>query len=310
MPKTNKEAEKAVKPAAKHAAPKKPKKTHKSLFRVVITVVVALVVIFALLTVYANTYSAVFPNTYVNGTLVSKMSDAELADFVSSVYSEEKLEDETFTFACTSQKVELEISDMDLAFDNDAYVKKIKASGKSGSPLLRGINLVGRLFTKEDVAPVMTYDAEVLAEAFDDATEGFEEDPVGHTFTIGKDSVTIHDSVDGVKADRNKAYADVEAQITALKIGTVILEPVKVSAEPLNFEEFYAWLTSDAVDAYYEKEDSKVVVRDSKPKCEVEQSVVKDAIRDLESPELTEVVIPVKTTEPENTAEKLTENLY
>lgn len=301
------EEKRASKPGARHAAPKTQKKKFP---KALITVVIIIVAAFALLTVYANNYTSVFPNTYVSGQLVSNMTDNELAEFITTTYSADKLGNETLTLVCKDKNTKLEIDELNIDFNHAAYAEKVMKSGKEGNPLLRGVDFILRFFDRVDVTPVISYNTEVLAKAFDDATADYEIDPVGYTFNIEKDSVTIHASIDGIKADRNKATADFESQIANMKIDTIILDPVPVSPEPLNFDEFYEWLTSDAQDAYYEKIDGKVIVHPSKAKCEVDSSVVKEAIASLKTSGENKITIPVKTTEPQNTTEKFSELLY
>lgn len=306
-PEAQRDEKRASNSGARHAAPKTKKKRFP---KALITAAVIIVAAFALLTVYANNYTSVFPNTYVSGQLVSNMTDSELAEFITTTYSADKLENATLTLVCKDKTTKLGMAELNIDFNHAAYAEKVMRSGKDGNPLLRGVDFVSRFFDRVDVTPVISYNTEVLAKAFDEATADYEIDPVGYTFNIEKDSVTIHASIDGVKADRNKATADFESQVTAMKIGTITLDPVPVSPEPLDFDEFYKWLTSDAQDAYYEKIDGKVIVHPSKAKCEVDSSVVKQALDNLKTSGEGKITIPVKTTEPQNTTETFTELLY
>ena len=51
-----------------------------------------------------------------------------------------------------------------------------------------------------------------------------------------------------------------------MRFSIIMLDPQPVQPEKLDFDEFYTWLTSDAQDAYYEKNNGVVQVHDSKPK--------------------------------------------
>lgn len=293
--------------AAKHAAPKENKS---GFSKVLIVCFTAIIIVLLGLTIYANSYDGIFPNTYVNGTLVSDMSDAELSNFVTSVYSEQKLDDSKLLVSCKDQNAELSVKDLDIHFDHAASVEKIVTSGKDGNIFQAAITFVSRLFNPVNINPVMTYNKELLLKTFDDVTAGYEVEPVGYTFNIEKDSVIIHNRVNGIKADRDSAVLEFESQISAMATDKVELNPVPVTPAPIDFEEFYKWLTSDAQDAYFEKVDGKVIVRDSKAKCEVDKQIVKDALSTLESSSEPTVTIPVKTTEPQTTSEKLNEILY
>lgn len=293
--------------AAKHAAPSKKRKASP---RVLIAIAAVLIIAFAFIAVYANNYDGIYPNTYVNGTLVSGMTKAELADFVTSTYSADKLADTDLTLICGDNSFTLGIPDLGLCYDNAASVENIIKSGKDGNFFTNTAAFISRFFKRADIAPVIEYNKEVLATAFDTVTQGYETEPVGYTFDIEENSVTIHNRVSGIKADRDAAAAEVESQLASMKVSSVKLIPVPVTPEPLDFDEFYKWLTSDAQEAYYEKVDGKVIVHDSKPKCDVDKQVVKDALGTLENSTENSVKIAVKTSEPENTSDRLNEILY
>ncbi len=292
---------------AKHAVPKKKQfKLPKGL----VAACAVIVILFGVMAVWANTYTGIYPYTYVNGFLVSDMSETELADFLTSTYSADKLKNLKFTLVCEDIVSELGVADIGLVYDNAALAEDIVTSGKEGNFFTRTIAFISRPFKPVSITPVIEYNKEVLAQAFDLVTEQYEIEPVGYTFDIGENLVTIHDRVSGLKADREKATAKVEEMLASMAIGEILLVPEEITPEPLDFDEFYKWLTSDAQDAYYEKVDSKVIVRDSKPKCEVDRQVVADALSTLDGSDLTSVQIAVKTSQPENTSDHLREILY
>ncbi len=291
----------------KHSLPKeKSSRGYKPLVIIAVVIVVALFCV----AVYANTYQGIYPNTYVNGQLVSDMTESELGDFLSKTYYAEKYTDQSFTLICKDNQKELGVLDLGLIFDNDAFSENIINEGRDGNFFTRTFSFISHIFKQVDVSPVIKYNKDVLANAFNEVTEGHEVEPVGYTFDIGDNSLTIHNRVSGIKADREKAIGEVEKQISEGYAGKIVLEPVDVTPKPLDFDEFYAWLTSDAQEAYYEKVDGKVIVRDSKPKCEVNKQDIKNAISELENSNSNNITIPVKTSEPKNTSAALLENLY
>lgn len=291
----------------KHSMPKEKKSSN---FKPLVIIAVVILVALLCVAVYANTYQGIYPNTYVNGQLVSDMTEEELGTFLSKTYYPEKYKDQSFILICKGNKKELGVLDLGLVFDNEAFAENIIKEGKDGNFFTRAFSFVSHIFKQVDVIPVMKYNKDVLSNAFNEVTEGHEVEPVGYTFDIGDNSLTIHNRISGIKADREKAINEAERQIIKGVVGKIELKPVAVTPEPLDFDEFYAWLTSDAQEAYYEKVDGKVIVRDSKPKCEVNKQDIKNAISELESTNSPNITIPVKTSEPENTSAALLENLY
>lgn len=293
---------------AKHAAPKS-NKSNKEL-KILVSVLVVLILIFGAFTVYVNGIDGIYPNTYVNGFLVSDMTEDMLADYLTATFSAKPLENKSFTLTCKDNTHELKLEDLGIIFDNAKFAEKIVTSGKEGNAIQKTFSYISRLFSPVNVSPVINYNETVLNNAFDTVTSGYETEPVGYTFKIEKDLVTIHNRIDGIKADREKATDEALKQIGEFSVGSIELVPVPVSPAPLDFDEFYKWLTSDSQEAYYEKVDGKVLVRDSKPKCEVDKQTVKNAITTLETTSESKVTIAVKTTEPNSTSDRLKEILY
>ncbi|MEE1013039.1 MAG: VanW family protein, partial [Clostridia bacterium] len=139
----------------------------------------------------------------------------------------------------------------------------------------------------------------------------FEVEPVGYTFEIEPDTVVIHAPVAGVKVDRNAVASRLEELFRSLVVCDIILEPVTTPPAPLNFEEFYAWLTSPAENAYYHRdENGKVSIQREKLQCSVEKDVVKAAVQSIEQSGNNTAFFTVTTTEPEVLSRNLKENLY
>lgn len=265
---------------------------------------------FAVTAVAANKCETIYPNTYVAGQNVSNMSDSELADFLNKTYNSDLLKNEKFTLICKDKKLELNASDLNISFDNNAFAEKIKISGRSGGILKNTYDYAKRYFVPQDVNPVVSYDKEKLAASFNEVTKDYEIEPVGHTFVMNADSVTIIGPVNGLKADRDIAMDTVEDQISKMTPAEVNLVPESVKPEAINKDEFYKWLTSDAESAFYEKVDGKVIVHESKPKCDISRESVEQALSDLKSSPDNTVTVAATVTQPAETADVLTANLY
>ncbi len=287
-------------------------KPHKSKKGLIIFAIVILAIAFIMLgfTLYVRMYDKVFPNTYVGNISIGGMTEQEVMEAITPVYSEAKFDDAVLKLSCHDQIEEVKISDLEPKFDNVALTEKAFSLGREGEDLADAINFIMRIAKKTELKPELSYNQVALEEAFDRVTDGYETEPVGYTFTIGDNDVTIFAPAKGVRANRTEAVEQVEKQLCSMNVTSLDLNPVEVEPEPLNFDEFYAWLTSDAQDAYYEKIDGKITVCGSKKKCEVDRDSVKTAIDTLATTGESKIKIPAVTSEPENTAKKLTETLY
>ncbi len=285
-------------------------KASKKFFKVFFSVLIAAVIIFAAFSVYVNSYDGALPGTYIEDTDISKMSRGEVMELLSATYSSDKLSGLIIPLTCKTNSYDLSLDELDIKFDNDATVNTAFTSGKDGNIISNTLAYISRWFTPYKIKPTLVYNNDLLAAALDTVTDGFEIEPVGHTFEIGANSVTIHAPVNGLKVDRASAAEMIEAKIIDADFATLNLVPAEVTPEALDFDEFYKWLTSKESDAFYEKVDGKVIVHESKAKCEVDRSTVENALTSLRTDGLTKIEIPAVVTEPENTTAEMTERLY
>lgn len=298
---------KSSKKAPQHAAV--AKKSH-ILRNISLCVVFSIIAIAAATVVYANTYAGIYPNTYVEEQNVSGMTENEVIDFLAEIYNSKNLNGITLKISCEGTDVTLPLESLDIKFDNVALTQKVISAGKDKDPLSNTISFVTGIFNKRLVEPVVSYNEYVLLDAFNKAASPHETQPVGHTFSIGKDSVTIYGPVDGLVADREDATKQFNKELAMMTFEDIILTPNPVKPNKLDFDEFYTWLVSDSQNAYYEKIGNTVTVHDSKPKCEVSRETVQKGINDLKNSVDNTVVIPVTVIEPETTSETLKALLY
>ena len=291
----------------RHAAPQKKSHTARKVLLVIIFILIAAA---AAVIVYANTYSGIFPNTYVEEQNVSGMTENEVVEFLSNIYNEENLSGASLTLSCSDTSVQLPVKNLNIKFDNVALTQKVISSGKEGNPIGVAVAFISRFFKECRVSPEAVYDRDAFLNAIDNTASKYESRPVGHTFVIGDDSVIIHGPVDGCMVDRSKVEKEFESQLAMMRFSIIVLEPETVKPEKLNFDEFYTWLTSDAQDAYYEKDNGVVKVHDSKPKCEVSREAVQKGLDDLKNSTDNTSTISVTVIQPEKTTEKLKEVLY
>ena len=280
---------------------------------VVIGVLVLLVLLLPLtvLTVYVNGYDAIFPNVYVGDTDISGKSAEEAGKVLEQTYRADAIKGVSFALKCKDAKEELATDALGITFQNQETVNSAKAVGDSQNPVARAVKFLAQLVRPTRIDPAITYNNDLLNRTIDSVAKPYEVEPVGYTFEIAPDEVTIHAPVAGVKVDRGQIVARVEGQIRAGAFSDIVMEPITTQPEPLDFDEFYTWLTAPAEDAYYTKgEDGKVTVAREKLQCTVDKSVVKQAVDSIEQSGNTTATFGVTTTEPQVLSTQLNENLY
>ena len=295
----------------KKAVPKHaPQKQKGHMLSALLCVAVIVVAIFIFTAVYANNYSKIYPNTYILDTNVSDMSEADLKQYLSQTYTSDKVKDASILLNCDGTDLLLNVSSLNVHYDNQATADNVITSGKDSNFILNTVAFLTRFFKPAVYEPVISYDTNVLADAFNKVTSEHETEPVGHTFIIGENKVTVIGPVNGLKADRQAAISEAEKQIKTMLFSSIDLVVKSTEPDPLNFDVFYNWLTSDAENSYYEKTDGKITVHPSKARVEVDRKVVKNALEELKTSETNTIDIDAIITQPETTSQHLSDILY
>ncbi len=270
-----------------------------------------LLVAFLSVAIYASSYEGIYPNIYVGDCDLSGKTPEEALAMLKGTYDVKNVEGAMIPLVCRDKRTELALDDLQIAFDHQASVDAAVKKSDYGNIFSKTFAMTARLLKRVDISPVLSYDKDKLEVAFQSVAGEFEIEPVGYTFEIEKDKVILHGKVNGIKAEREPLIAQVEKQICGGDFGAIRLEPKSIHPEPLDFDEFYKWLTSKPQNAYYEKgEDGKVTVHPSKYQCEVDKETVQTALIAVDQSADNTTTFPVSTKEPELTTEMLTERLY
>lgn len=286
-------------------------KSKKPLVVIGLLVLLVLLLPLTVLTVYVSGYDEIFPNVYVGDTDLSGKSAEEAFKVLEQTYRADAIKNVSFALKCKDSKEKLNTDALGITFQNQETVNTAKAVGDSQNPIVRAVEFAVQLVRPARIDPVITYNNDLLNRTVDTVAKPYEVEPVGYTFEIAPNEVTIHAPVAGVKVDRGQIVAQVERQIRARAFSDIVMEPITTQPEPLNFEEFYTWLTAPAEDAYYTKgEDGKVTVTREKLQCSVDKGVVKQAVDSIEQSGNTTATFSVTTTEPQVLSAQLNENLY
>ena len=297
----------------KKSAPKKTVGTKRKPYGIIITVCVLIVLLLplSLFAAYIKNYDRIFPNVYV-GTLALEGKTAEEAlSLLNDQYYSEKIKDLTIPFICEDSREEIPVNDLEVVYNNKETAANALSEGRYSNLFAKMGAYVFHAVHRTDLDPVIQYHTVALNQAIDAITAPYEIEPVGYTFKLEPNQVTLYGEVDGIKVDRQPVIEEVERQIKAMQFSDVVMVPKDTPPAPLDFDTFYAWLTNEAQNAYYVKgEDGKITVAPEKLKCTVDKETVQNAIDAVKSAPNNTVVFPVTTTEPEITSAFLQEVLY
>ncbi len=279
----------------------------------ILAIVAAAVLLICLcaLAVYANQYTLIFPNIYVGDCNLSGKTATEALSLLNDKYDTEKIQNLTLSLVCQDSKADLPIRDLAVEYQNEASVEAALARSTYPNLWRKTFAMAVHLLCKTKLEPTIGYNKEVLAHTLDTLITPYEIEPVGYTFSIGEDHVTLYGKVNGIKAEREPIIKQVEGQIRDMAFSEISILPANITPEPLDFDEFYDWLTAPPQNAYYEKNsEGKVVVHPGKLQCSVAPETVKAALTAVDKSPDNTAVFPVTTTSPPDTTALLQEQLY
>lgn len=272
---------------------------------------VAVVLVLALggFAAYVNNYQAVYPNVYVGETNLGGKTADEAKMVLDAYYTEDKLSGKEITFQCEDATSTILMENMSIQFENDKTTGDVYSYGREGSLPVKMWCFLSSLVHRKEITPAMTYDTQALAGSINDIAGAYEVEPVGYTFQISEGKLTIYKPTDGIKVDREQITQAVEQQIKTYAFGTVVMTPAVVHPPKLNMDEFYAQITADAIDAYYEKVDGQVRVMPEKLKCNIDRGSVESAVKVIEDGQ-DSFEMAAETEPPAVTSAMLTQQLY
>lgn len=270
---------------------------------------VALIVAFTAYAIYVNNYNKIYPNTYVGDiNLGGKTFDESIA-LLEDVYDESKLSGKTMLLTCNDNSSLIKIDNLGITFGIEETAEELMEPVKKGSLLTRIINYTNALFTESKRNPVLIYDEQALQGAINDLVSQYEVEPIEFSYQVDDNTLTINKPHAGIKVDRELVTEKIETEISLFEFDSVNMTPAETTPPVIDVDAFYTEITSSPADAKYEKVDGKVVVIPERRQCEVERSVIEDAIRRIEAGE--EVVTVSVITSPANaTKADLEQNLY
>ncbi len=260
--------------------------------------------------VYASQYDKVYPHTYVGSIDLSGKDSDECIALLKDEYKESKLKGKKMLLSCNKSSSSFDIDNLSLTFGIDETVAELLNESNSGSFFERVAKYTHSLFNETKRNPVLIYDEQALQGAINDLVSGYEVEPVEFSYQIDDNLITINKPHAGIKVDRKRATEKIETEICNFSFNRVNMKLEETKPPVIDVDAFYKEITSEPVDAKYEKgEDGKVIVIPERRQCTVERSVIADAIKRIEAGE--EVVTVKVVTSPANlTKADLEANLY
>lgn len=289
---------------------KKPKKSFiKNHKKSLITLSLAVIVAASAYSIYVTSYDKIMPGTYIENIKLSGMTQEEAESVLSSIYTEDKIQDKTINFSCKDSTSNILVKNLAIEFKPAQMASDAYSCGREKDGFFSKLkSFTMSLFNKNQIRPAMDYDTQALTGAISDICSPYEIEPLGYTYRIADpNSIVIAKPRDGIKVDMEEAVKTVEDEICSFTFGDIEFVPMSVKAPKLNLDEFYNYIVSPATDAYYAKdENNKVYVVPGKPQVVVNKSDIENAVNQS----LSEYTVPVQTVNSAVTTEFLESILY
>lgn len=301
--------EKKAEEAAESRRVKRMDKRRKKRMKAVIGgAVAAVVVAVGGYSIYVNAYDDVLPNVYVENVNVGGMTREEALSAISAEFTDDKILGNTMTFKCGDSTSEILVDNLYLHFENEATADSAYMYGREDDGFMNKLaSFTKNLFARETIHPTISYDQQALVGAINDLCSQYEYDPVGYTYSIGENTLTIKKPTDGLKVNMDEAVAAVEHEIATFNYGELTFTPETVSPPEFDLDAFYNEITSAPTDATYARdENGDVVVVPGKPQVVVSKSDVEGAVNQPEQ----EFTMKVQTINPPVDAEYLESIMY
>ena len=292
-----------------HPVQQKKKKRGKVFAWIAALAVIVLLVPLISFAVHVSRYDKLYPNTYVGDISLGGKTVEEGVALLDTVYQPEKVQDKTIQLTCQESSSTIAVKNLSIAFQNGQTVSDLYENDRKGNLLTQMFTYARALFTSRASDPVMEYDEQALQGAINDLVSQYEVAPIGYTYRIEQDVLTIVQPYTGLQVPRDLATTQIENEIKRFTFRPVKLELVVTEPPALDLDAFYAEITAPAVNAYYEKVDGHVQAMPERLHCEIDRGSIESAIAVIQGG-AESFAMKAVTTPPEITKANLDAQLY
>lgn len=260
----------------------KSRRTSKARRRTVTAIIAAAAVLVLLIggaSVYASSYNKIYPNITIMGEDVGGMTREEAQDELRAKYKDEGIPNITVT--CEDAFIELDPTVLGASFKIDEIVENAYNIGRQDGIFKKIKNVIFKGLPDEDLQLTMNIDEDMLGSMLDGLVSPYE-NYSADSYEIGNNLVTFIRGEKGLHVDRDAAKAEIISEFSQPSSMNVTLTPALSDPAPLNADEVFNDLTSEAVAASYARGGGGITVQKGKPHVDIEKSEVERAIKELE----------------------------
>ncbi|MBQ2931419.1 MAG: VanW family protein [Clostridia bacterium] len=265
----------------------------------------ATVILLCSFLVYTTSYAKILPNIKVEGIKIGGMTADEAENELKTIFGT-NVEDRTIVIECEENKKEVRLRDFSLTIDNKKTVEKAFEIGRDGGKFKKTSKILQLLFKGEEIPLECSVDEQYLDSVISEIAKDKEVEALKTGYIIDTDKLTIVRGHGGRMVDRKKAAAELLKAALDSAVNKIDFAIETIEEEKPDLEKLYAEITAPMKDAEYRLEDGEVLITPEKLGITLEKSALKEALESNQP----EVILEVKTEEPEWTQAKLEELLF
>ncbi len=254
---------------------------------------------------YAGNYDKTYPNTYVDGVLVSGLSYDELIEKCEEISSSYTLP-ENISFSAKGETVSIPSSELDIAFDAEKTAKMVFGKRKERGFFANATAFSSSIFNKSEINTGVVYNKKELDSLISDFAKDYEKEPTDASYEAKNGKLIINNGHSGIKV--NKAVLE-ENLGSYLKNPKSAIELTFSATEnkPFEADSLFEELSAPPTDAYYAKNDEgEVIIIPDKPQVTIDKESLKKALLSKEET----ITLPAEVILPKVTKEDLEEALF
>lgn len=276
-------------------------KNNKNKTIALISAIALIVLVLLLSTVFAlfnlnNT--RIISGIKVNGIDISKLSKEEALQKLNDI-TNQKLESDILLKA-DNFEYGIKLSQIETSYNIDKAIEEAYNSGRNSNIFVNNYEIIKTKMFGKDINLEYTYNEELLDEKLEDIRLKVPDPVVEPDYCIEDDKLIITKGTAGNSIDKEEVKQKIIAEILSNNTDIQLnIELIKSEAQPINIDEIYNKVHTEAKDAYYTKEPFQIYPHVNGIDFDLE------AAREMLKEDKKEYEISLKITVPKVTTDKI-----
>lgn len=262
-----------------------------------IIVLTVLILCVAFLFAYAGNYDKTYPNTYVDGILVSGLSYGELLEKCEEISSTYSLP-EKISFSAKGNLLSVPSEEINIAFSPEKTAKSAFGNRDEQGFFQKSSAFIKSFFGENQVSTGVSYNKKELDSLISDFAKDYEKEPSNATYEAKDGKLILKNEHNGIKVNRAVIEEKLGQYLKTRPKDAIELTFSASRGEPFNLETLYKELAAPPKDAYYDRgEEGEIIIVPDKPQVSINKEVLRQALSEKEEEVSVDAeIVPAKVT--------------